>query len=204
MISVDIHRHPQTSMDILGYRRISMDIHGYSWISIWQCPIYLGFTCGGHTKIKEAGPKSDENWIAKRVILQDRRKCDNIWKGFHLMGRVDKNWAGRVSRAEPSRAGPPGGDRGWLIARSRKIGFATKKRSVSPTPNAYFSGIQFLSRGQCIGRSILPRNSTLQRTSRLRRTDIFNKLHSPTSVSSTPNTHFENKVSSRLHQMPAF
>ena len=33
------------------------------------------------------------------------------------------------TRTEPNRAGPPGGGRGWLIARSRKISFAKKKAS---------------------------------------------------------------------------
>ena len=55
-----------------------------------------------------------------------------------------------------------------------------------------------------IGYSILPRNCTLQRASRLRRTYLFNKLHSPTSAPPTPNAHFKNRMSSRLHQMLVF
>jgi hypothetical protein len=55
-----------------------------------------------------------------------------------------------------------------------------------------------------IGYSILPRSCSLQRASRLRRTYLFNKLHSPTSVPSTPNAHFKNRMSSRLHQMLVF
>ena len=82
---------------------------------------------------------------------------------------------------------------------TKKTHFA-KKTNVSPTPNAYFSGLHFLSRGQCVRQSILPRNCTLERASRLRRTYLFNKLHSPTSVPSTPNALFKNRVSSRLHQ----
>ena len=106
------------------------------------------------------------------------------------------------TRTEPNRAGPAGGDRGWLIARSRKIRFA-KKRSVSSTPNAYFVGFQFLKHSKCVGHSILPHDCSLQRASRLRKTYFFDKLHFPTGVSSTPNAHFENQVSSRLHQMLA-
>jgi hypothetical protein len=85
-----------------------------------------------------------------------------------------------------------------------KNGFCKKKRRVSSTPNAYLFGLQFLRRGRCVGHSILPRNCTLQRASRLRKTYFFDKLHFPTSVSSTPNAHFENQVSSRLHQMLVF
>ena len=47
----------------------------------------------------------------------------------------------------------------------------------------------------------LPRSCTLQRASRLRRTYLFNKLHSPTSVPSTPNTLFKTRVSAGLQQM---
>ena len=36
---------------------------------------------------------------------------------------------------------------------------------------------------------------------RLRRTHIFKKRYSPASVSSTPNAHSKNQVSSRLRQM---
>ena len=103
------------------------------------------------------------------------------------------------SRGEPSRAGPLAGDQRWLTVRSRKIAFAQKK-TVSPTPNASFSGLHFLSCGQCRRYSILPRSCTLQLASRLRRTHVFAKLQFPTVASSTPNAHFANQVSSRLHQ----
>ena len=46
--------------------------------------------------------------------------------------------------------------------------------------------------------------STLQRASRLRETLDFKKRHSLTSVSSTRNTHFQNRVSSRLREMLLF
>ena len=47
-------------------------------------------------------------------------------------------------------------------------------------------------------------NRIKELASHLRRTYLFDKLHFPTSVSSTPNAHFENRVSSRLHQVLAF
>ena len=77
--------------------------------------------------------------------------------------------------------------------------FRTKK-NVSPTQNASFSELHFLSCGQCLRYSILPRSCTLQLASRLRRTHVFAKLQFPTVASSTPNAHFANQVSSRLHQ----
>jgi hypothetical protein len=65
-----------------------------------------------------------------------------------------------------------------------------QKTNVSPTPNTIFSGLQILSRGRCVRYSILPRSCTLQRASRLRKTYLFNKVHSPTSVSSNgENSH---------------
>ena len=41
-------------------------------------------------------------------------------------------------------------------------------------------------------------------TSRLRKTHLSKTLHFPTSVSSTPNAHSKNRVSSRLQQMLFF
>ena len=58
--------------------------------------------------------------------------------------------------------------------------------------------------GQCVRYSILPSSCTLQRASRLRETHDFKKLHSPTSVSSTRNAHFQNQVSSRLRETLLF
>ena len=52
--------------------------------------------------------------------------------------------------------------------------------------------------------SILPRTCTHRRASRLRKTYLCNKLHFPTSVSSTPHAHLKKQVSSRLHQMLVF
>ena len=77
-----------------------------------------------------------------------------------------------------------------------------KKTNVSPTPNAYFSGQQLLSRGQCVKYSIEPRSCTLQRASRLRKTYLFNKLHIPTNVSRLHQMLMFLKMASRLHQTP--
>ena len=99
------------------------------------------------------------------------------------------------TRTEPNRAGPPGGGRGCLIARSRKISFA-KKRSVSSKPNAYSFALHFLKRGKCVGHSNFACSCTLQRASRLHKTDFFDKVNFPTSVSSTPNAHL--KIKCRL------
>jgi len=159
--------------------------------------------------------KNSADWFGRGARGQKFRlhgPCGQKFRGLGRLdkksarpGRVDKNYAGqavRVSQAVPSRAGPPGADRGCLIARSRKIDFQQKK--VSPTPNTYFSGPQLLSRGQCVRYSILPRSCNLQRASRLRKTYLFNKVHSPTNVSSIPNAHSQNEVSSRLHRMLPF
>ena len=74
------------------------------------------------------------------------------------------------SRAEPGRRGAadsPGVTGGRPIARSRKTHCTTK--SASRARETHFcSGLQFLSRGQCVKYSISPRNCTLQRASRLR------------------------------------
>ena len=51
---------------------------------------------------------------------------------------------------------------------------------------------------------ILSCNCTLQRASRLRETPDFKTRHSSTSFSSTRNTHFQNQVSSRLHETLLF
>ena len=47
-------------------------------------------------------------------------------------------------------------------------------------------------------------NAFCKMASRLRETHTFKKLHSPTSVSSTRNTHFQNQVSSRLRKTLLF
>ena len=41
-ISMDIYRHPWTSIEILAIREVSMDTHGCSWISmdIYRYPLY--------------------------------------------------------------------------------------------------------------------------------------------------------------------
>ena len=47
-------------------------------------------------------------------------------------------------------------------------------------------------------------NAFCKMASRLRETHTFKKLRSPTSVSSTRNTHFQNQVSSRLREALLF
>ena len=77
-----------------------------------------------------------------------------------------------------------------------------QKHDVSSTPNTYFgkqirhlAETRMLISGKTIG------NSLCKMASRLRKTHIVNKRHFPPSVSSTPNAHSKNRVSSRLRQM---
>ena len=72
------------------------------------------------------------------------------------------------------------------------------KSNVSSTPNTYFgqrirnpARTRMLLSGEIIG------NAPCQMVPRLHRTHIFKKQHSQASVSSTPNAHSENQVSSR-------
>ena len=80
----------------------------------------------------------------------------------------------------------------------------SQKKRTSRLHQTHFSGLQFLSCGQCVKYSISHRNGTLQRASRLSKTYLFNKLHFPTNVSSTPNAHVKKQMSSRLRQMLMF
>ena len=116
---------------------------------------------------------------------------EKVLSGPHQMPTLGAEPTG----AKPNRAKPSDGDRGPPIARSRKISFAKKGERLVYT-KCSFVWSHFLRRGKCVGHSILPRSCTLQRESRLRKTHLFNKMHAPTSVSSTPNAHFENQVSS--------
>ena len=77
-----------------------------------------------------------------------------------------------------------------------------KKHDVSSTPNTYFGKqsrrlpkTRKLISGQTMGHAVC------KFASRLRRTHIVKKRRFPPSVSSTPNAHSKNQVSSRLRQM---
>ena len=174
-----------------------MEIHSVKWP-----PVYVEHTLSKNDTFQRAS-RLHQMHIRKIECRLAYGKCYLFWKSdvpstpnAHFGGRANPNGA------EQGRAG-------WWWPRVTdspitQNWFCQKKRSVSSTPNAYFSGFQNLKHCECVVHPILPRNCTLQRASRLRKTYFFDKLHFPTSVSSTPNAHFENKVSSRLHQMPAF
>ena len=77
-----------------------------------------------------------------------------------------------------------------------------KKYDVSSTPNTYFgkrirhlAETRMLISGKTIG------NALCKMASRLRKTHIVKNRHFPPSVSSTPNAHSKNRVSSRLRKM---
>ena len=76
---------------------------------------------------------------------------------------------------------------------------------ISPTPNTYF-GKRIAPSGAIEDGDFWATiaNAFCKMTSRLRKTHLSKKLHFPTSVSSTPNAHSENRVSSRLWLMLLF
>ena len=76
------------------------------------------------------------------------------------------------------------------------------KYDVSPTPNAYFGKrIRHLAETRMLISGKIIGNALCKMASRLRRTHVVKKRHFPPSVSSTPNAHSKNRVSSRLRKM---
>ena len=77
-----------------------------------------------------------------------------------------------------------------------------EKQCVSSTPNTYFGWRTTPSR---MGMDEATMANTFQKVvSRARQMHTFKKLHSPASVSSTRDAHFQNQVLSRLHETLCF
>ena len=73
-----------------------------------------------------------------------------------------------------------------------------EKKCISSTPNTYFGWRATPSRMR-MGEATMTK--TFQKVVfRVRQTHTFKKLHSPASVSSTRDAHFQNQVSSRLRE----
>jgi hypothetical protein len=81
-------------------------------------------------------------------------------------------------------------------------GYLFEKECVSTTPNTYF-GLQTMPSRMGMDEATMA-NTFRKLVSRARQTHTFKKLHSPASVSSTRDAHFQNQVLSRLRETHVF